>query len=252
MMKSYLRYEPSRSFGLISSPQCNSVLYDFSGNLAISGALQDVIVWNLRQTAPIATLSYENQNYPYHGIGNVTTLVRSPDKVTVGAGYQTGEVILFNYINKTTTATLRGHKNAVVSLVYDKSGTLLASGGADSDIYIWDTVSLSGKSRLKGHKDAITGLVFVEPQETTTSFSPSYLVSSSKDTLLKVWDLNTNYCLQTIVGHRCEIWCLSWAYVPDLETNDSHMIMMTGSSDDLIRGYKVKEPIRQETKQTIK
>ena len=47
-MKSYLRYEPKKSYGVIASPQCN-VTYDCSGNLAISGALQEISLWNLRQ-----------------------------------------------------------------------------------------------------------------------------------------------------------------------------------------------------------
>lgn len=242
-MKSYLRYEPSRTFGVISSPQCNAAVYDWSGNLAVCGALQDVLVWNLRQSSQITTLSCDNQNYPYHEIGNVTTLARSPDRVTIASGYLTGEVMLFNYMNKTTTATLRGHKTAVVSMSYDQSGTLLASGGADSDIYIWDTVSLCGKARLKGHKDAVTGVVFVEPPNTSSpssSSGPQYLVSASKDTLLKVWDLSTHHCVQTIVGHRCEIWCLAACFSP-LSGEERSMVITTGSSDDLLRGYKVKE-----------
>lgn len=49
MMKSYLRYAPSKTIGVIASPQCN-VIYDDSGNLAITGSVQDVNVWNLRQS----------------------------------------------------------------------------------------------------------------------------------------------------------------------------------------------------------
>jgi hypothetical protein len=51
-MKSYLRYEPKKAFGIIASPQSN-VSYDFSGNLAITGAAQDVCVWNLRQAVQV-------------------------------------------------------------------------------------------------------------------------------------------------------------------------------------------------------
>lgn len=55
MMKSYLRYEPSKSFGVIAAPQCN-IMYDFSGNLAITGALQNICVWNLRQASQVAKI----------------------------------------------------------------------------------------------------------------------------------------------------------------------------------------------------
>jgi WD40 repeat protein len=73
--------------------------------------------------------------------------------------YSSGEVLIFDYMNKSVIvrplpfphsphspqATLRGHRSAVLSLAYDESGTLLASGGADSDIFIWDMVTLAGK-----------------------------------------------------------------------------------------------------------
>lgn len=48
MNKTYLRYELSETFGIVASPQSNAV-YDSTGNLAISAALHDVAVWNLRQ-----------------------------------------------------------------------------------------------------------------------------------------------------------------------------------------------------------
>lgn len=48
MNKTYLRYELSDTFGVVASPQSN-VVYDSTGNLAISAALHEVAVWNLRQ-----------------------------------------------------------------------------------------------------------------------------------------------------------------------------------------------------------
>jgi U3 small nucleolar RNA-associated protein 12 len=52
MMKSYLRYEPKETFGVIASPQSN-VIFDFSGQLAITGAVRSVSVWNLRQASHV-------------------------------------------------------------------------------------------------------------------------------------------------------------------------------------------------------
>lgn len=55
-MKSYLRYEPKHQFGVITSPQCN-VQYDYTGNLAFTGAIQDVCVWNLRQASLVGNIN---------------------------------------------------------------------------------------------------------------------------------------------------------------------------------------------------
>ena len=36
-----------------------------------------------------------------------------------------------------------------------------------------------------------------------------YLVSAGKDGLIKVWDLSTNFCMETHLAHRGEVWALA-------------------------------------------
>lgn len=47
MVKAYLRYEHSGVFGVISSN--SNVLYDASGKQVITGALENIAFWNIRQ-----------------------------------------------------------------------------------------------------------------------------------------------------------------------------------------------------------
>lgn len=46
----------------------------------------------------------------------------------------------------------------------------------------------------------ITDCLFLEKSEK--------LVSASKDSFVKIWDLKTQHCVQTLVGHRNEVWSL--------------------------------------------
>jgi U3 small nucleolar RNA-associated protein 12 len=126
-------------------------------------------------------LSCDNSNYPYKLSSEVSVLERSPDKATLAAGYVDGSIRIFNYINRSLVATLKGHRSQVNTLCFTDDGMNLASGGSDCEIVIWDLVSNTGVSRLKGHKDAVTSLVFMHRS------SQSYLVSVSKDTLMKVF-----------------------------------------------------------------
>lgn len=104
--------------------------------------------------------------------------------------------------------TLSGHRGAVTALAFDENGTRLASGSRDTHLIVWDVVAETGLYRLKGHKDQITCLKFIKnPDDSTGSNSNSdYLLSSSKDTLLKLWDLSSQFCRETLVGHRTEVW----------------------------------------------
>jgi hypothetical protein len=61
IMKSYLRYQPEKTFGVITSPNSNTI-YDFSGHLALTGSVRDVTVWNLRHGSNVCSLSLLNFN----------------------------------------------------------------------------------------------------------------------------------------------------------------------------------------------
>ena len=72
----------------------------------------------------------------------------------------------------------------VASLCFQEDGVTLASGGADCDIVLWDLVSYTALSRLRGHKGSVTGICFVTTENNLSR--QQYLVSVSKDTLMKV------------------------------------------------------------------
>ncbi|CAM9131662.1 unnamed protein product, partial [Phaeothamnion confervicola] len=51
--------------------------------------------------------------------------------------------------------------------------------------------------------------------------------SCSKDTLVKIWDLDSQLCVQTIIGHRSEVWTL--------DVNPAGTRLVTGASDNQLR-----------------
>ena len=48
----------------------------------------------------------------------------------------------------------------------------------------------------------VTGVMFLESQ-------PGVVLSCSKDTFVKVWDLSTQHCFKTMTGHLGEVETLS-------------------------------------------
>lgn len=104
----------------------------------------------------------------------------------------------------------------------------LASGSKDTDIILWDLVAEVGQYKLRGHKDQITGLYFVEPEAKVQDEdgaqamivdgegSPDgFLLSTGKDSLLKLWDLSSRNCIETHISqNNGECWALGLS--PDL------------------------------------
>lgn len=116
----------------------------------------------------------------------------------LAAGYSDGTVRVWDYRSGEVLVTFKGHKSAVTCVEFDASGTRLVSGSRDSNIIVWDLVTEVGLWRLRSHRDQVTGIKFL---------SDKYLLSVSKDGLIKLWDLSTQDCIETRVAHA-EVWAL--------------------------------------------
>jgi U3 small nucleolar RNA-associated protein 12 len=83
--------------------------------------------------------------------------------------------------------------------------------------------------RLKGHKDQITTLQFA---------GADHLTSSCKDTLLKLWHIPTQHCLDTVVAHRSECW--SSALLPLAEDPAESAVLLTAGSEGELKLWSLE------------
>jgi len=221
MVKSYLRYSPLSTLGIIVSGNsnilCTSPTVSSSGSraqrtLAVVPALESIKVWNVKTSVLLATLVDSPST------AEVTVLAQNQKrKNLIAAGYQDGSVRVWS-LSETCNAgelvvTFNGHKAAVTQLCFDDEGNRLASGSRDTDVVLWDLVSEEGIVRLRSHQDQITGLSFFCPvkssEEGESSVMGDFLLTSGKDGLIKVWDLSTSFCIETHLAHRGETWALA-------------------------------------------
>ncbi|KAJ7744543.1 WD-repeat-containing protein [Mycena maculata] len=228
MVASYLRHGPTQAFGVVCSSSANS---EYDGKLAYVPALEDILVWDVKKGQMVAM---------WHETGHraeVTAVLRSPrrDTFTFAVGYADGSVRLWSASAGSVLATFNGHKKAVTALAFDDSGTRLASGSQDTDIIVWDVVAEAGLFRLRGHRDQVTALQFIITSDnlpsTSTASASGLILSASKDTFLKLWDLSTQHCVQTIVAHRSEIWTM------DVDSKQS--LVFTGSGEGELKAWKL-------------
>lgn len=235
MVKSYLKYEPLSSFGVVASPSSNICYHN---GYAICGCLNEVAVWNIRQGklvskwSDIAAVSSDCaevvyiEKCPYSSDATLSTLV-------FAVGYADGSIRIWKCSDNETfeaelVVTLRGHTCPISKLSFaplniNSKFKILASGSKNGDIVLWDLVSESGICRLKGHKDSITGLLF-------PSSCSSKLFSCSRDHLIKVWDLDLNHCIETN------------ADMPDIgamQFTQGDMFLIAGSSDPHIHIFRI-------------
>ncbi|TFK43635.1 WD-repeat-containing protein [Crucibulum laeve] len=226
MVQSYLKHGPTQAFGLVCSSSSNSL---FDGRHAYVPALEDVLVWDVKKGQMTAM---------WHETGHraeVTSILRSPQKDLFAVGYADGSIRLWSSSAGSVLTTFNGHKKAITALAFDERGTRLASGSQDTDLIVWDVVGEAGLYRLRGHRDQITSIKFLttsddQPSSSTTS-APSLLLTSAKDTFMKLWDLSTQHCIQTVVAHRSEIW--------SLDINHKQDLIFTGSGEGELKAWRI-------------
>ncbi|KAJ3108737.1 hypothetical protein HDU97_000135 [Phlyctochytrium planicorne] len=187
-------------FGLVASPNGN-VIFDSTGRTVMVPALEDVLTWDVRTGEKTGLWSDEDNR------AEVTCIAKSPNQRDVAVGYSDGSIRLWKPSNNTITTVFSGHKTAVTVLTFDRLGERLASGSRDTDLVVWDVLAETGLYRLRGHRDQITGLRFLETPPSDFG-KCDHLVSTSKDTMMKFWDLKTQHCVETVVAHRGEAWAL--------------------------------------------
>lgn len=160
--------------------------------------------------------------------------------------YDDGSIRLWDSRINTVIISFNGHRNTITQLVFDQSGVRLASGSRDTDIIVWDLISEVGLYKLRGHTDQITSLNFLLPRgaeaegvTTDVSETGGYLLSTSKDSLIKVWDLSSRHCIETHVAQsNGECWSLGLS--PD-QTG-----CITGGNDGELKVWSIDEQAMQE------
>ena len=145
--------------------------------------------------------------------------------------YGDGSIRIWDSKIATVIISFNGHRSAITTLAFDKTGVRLASGARDTDIIVWDLVAEIGLYKLRGHKGQITALHFLNPSSsqehdarnsevsgngaTADGHPPigedhaGFLLTTSKDALIKIWDLESQHCIETHVAQtNGECWTL--------------------------------------------
>jgi U3 small nucleolar RNA-associated protein 12 len=237
MVKSYDRYEQEKCFGVISSQsnivwlQPSSTQSSKSVGRALSSGLEEIILWDIK-TGEIITRMRDGLT---PGASNVSTST-APSPITylafheqtnlIAAGHSDGSIKIWDLTSTSMIITFQGHKSAISNLKFDKTGTRLVSGSSDSSIIMWDLVSEEGLYKFKGHKAQITGLSFLSEFDKQDDDMDDYLLTTSKDGLIKLWELKSQQCIETHLAHSNECWSMGI-------NSDANMVITSGNKDQV-------------------
>lgn len=270
--KSYLRYVQREAFGVIASSPGDVLFYPSSkGTLALTASLENVCVWNLRQGLLIAKLSDPNNKAvvtamaldpaeSHIAIGYsdgkvrvfhlakrellfvlnahnaaVTALRYAPDGGVLATGSQDTDIILWDVVAESGLFRLRGHKGDITDLCFLKV----------SSKFFDPTASITEDGEMKNGMNGTNDDSDSEDDDDTNtgakrgskrqSRQTLLLFSASKDSLIKVWDIDQQHCIHTLTGHRAEVWSIDILR----RANSSHALLISGSHDRVLRVWRI-------------
>jgi WD40 repeat protein len=118
--------------------------------------------------------------------GRLGTLTLSPDGSTLAAGYNKGEIRLWDVATGKERLQFKGHENYVVGCAYSHDGRVLASIGFDDAICLWDPATGKELRRMTGQKRG-SQLAFAPEGKTLATAS----TDAGGDFTVRLWDAET-------------------------------------------------------------
>jgi WD40 repeat protein len=251
MVKTYLKYQLKDVVGLINGKHAIPRVSK-EGKIIYTGCNEYVLVIDLKTGSIIKKILSSEENFRFE----VTSLCLDSQNLNLAVGYSNGSIIVYDIKNDySQIKKFSLHKSAVTSLHFNSSGNYLASGSKDTLIYVWDLIGESVLYKLSGHTNNILKVCFhqvnMNINSTNTNKDNSVnnnnyddyekteiLISSSKDSTVKLWNLRNQETLQTIADlvHK----------VTDFQVFGN--LLLLGSYDNKVRIYKFQQTFSNEHK----
>jgi WD40 repeat protein/serine/threonine protein kinase len=174
------------------------------GHLIASASLGTVTVCDARtgrEVFPLPTATGKI-DLPYQAVAF------SPDGRYLVTGKADGVVRVWDGRNGQEVVMLDTHKREARSVVFSRDGVHLASASSDGTVKLWDATRLNEKQEAR-----LTIRARVPGPSVNVAFSPDgrRLATGGEENTIKIWDVQTGQELQTLRGHRGEVYTLAFS-----------------------------------------
>jgi len=204
-----------------------SLKWNTKGDTLLSGSVDNTtIVWNVK--------SGEVQQLYKHHSGPTLDVDWKPGENTFATCSSDKMICVCNLGEETPIKIYKGHEDEVNAIRWDPSGSLLASCSDDYTAKIWKLKSDKYVYDFKEHQKEIYTLKWSPTGKGSNNANKDLiLATASFDTTIKLWDINTGKCIQSLTKHKEPVYSI--AFSPDGD------YLASGSFDRCLHIWSVKD-----------
>ncbi|MEZ4866972.1 MAG: caspase family protein [Caldilineaceae bacterium] len=199
----------------------SALAYSTDGQMALSGDSTGALtLWDVAAGTLIRTLGV-------HPDG-VSAVALSPDGRTALSGGDNADVMLWNLADGELLRTIQELNGRVLAVAYDPTASYIIAGSTDYIVRAWrlTTGQRIGGVNLSAHTQSI-GSIAIAPDGVTVA-------SGAWDGSIRLWDLQVNAEIGSLVGHRAPV--ISLAFSQDSRS------LLSGSRDSTVRLWDIRGP----------
>ena len=126
----------------------------------------------------------------------VFAMATMPGGQVSGGGNPNGDIAVYDGRTGTHEATLSGHADCVLALLFVESAGVIYSTSADSTVRQWNAETMQNNMIYEGHRGFVVGLCHVALSSGTGLFT------GGDDRLIHQWNIGSGACVHTFKGHR--------------------------------------------------
>lgn len=208
------------------------------GKFAVSGSVDSLILWNLSNGKSVWT---------YKKVNNwVRSLAISPDQKLILMSDGSRQLALIDFATGSVISSVKSKDISFalvdMAITPDNLNFVAAQhgGAVAKDVQVWDLKSLKPTKNLKGHTKNIISL--------DLSKNGKYVISGSKDTTARLWDIETGKTLKILAPQKPQKGPSPKEITQVLFINDDSMAITTSSSGEgIIRIWDIENGIQLRT-----
>lgn len=182
--------------GLMGVPQTISLITNETGEKVVYGDSKGCVVlvlcgareWPARDL--ISTPDHQDYVYLHKEHHDWVTKVEYVPDIGLVTASLDSTIKIYDIYREKVTNTCTHHSKGIHSFVYSRAYSVFASVGLERDVIVWQGNTLRRVGELRGHTASVTHIALDEKL--------NQVFTLAMDKVIKVWDLRTHRCLQTI------------------------------------------------------